>query len=66
MNYLDKEFEDDYVDQSKLAPKYGYEIALRSMSPFELGVEKEMYILILTAESLKDQKIKERKDLRLL
>ena len=40
LNYLDKELEDDYVDQSKLAPKYGYEIALRSMSPLELGVEK--------------------------
>jgi len=37
LNYLDKEFEEDYVDQSKLAPKYGYEIALRLKFPINLG-----------------------------
>ena len=61
LNYLDKEFEDDYVDQSKLAPKYGYEIALRSMSPFELGVEKGAVYFDLNGRKLERSKDKGKK-----
>ena len=61
LNYLDKEFEDNYVDQSKLAPKYGYEIALRSMSPFELGVEKGAVYFDLNGRKLGRSKDKGKK-----
>ena len=61
LNYLDKEFEDDYVDQSKLAPKYGYEIALRSMSPFEIGVEKGDVYFDLNGRKLERSKDKGKK-----
>ena len=61
LNYLDKEYEDDYVDQSKLAPKYGYEIALRSMSPFELGVEKGDIYFDLNGRKLERSKDKGKK-----
>ena len=61
LNYLDKEFEDDYVDQSKLAPKYGYEIALRSMSPFELGVEKGDVYFDLNGRKLERSRDKGKK-----
>ena len=61
LNYLDKEFEDNYVDQSKLAPKYGYEIALRSMSPFELGVEKGAVYFDLNGRKLEKSKDKGKK-----
>ena len=61
LNYLEKEFEDDYVDQSKLAPKYGYEIALRSMSPFELGLEKGDVYFDLNGRKLERSKDKGKK-----
>ena len=61
LNYLNKEFEDDYVDQSKLAPKYGYEIALRSMSPFEIGVEKGDVYFDLNGRKLERSKDKGKK-----
>lgn len=61
LNYLYKEFEDDYVDQSKLAPKYGYEIALRSMSPFEIGVEKGDVYFDLNGRKLERSKDKGKK-----
>jgi len=61
LNYIDKEFEDDYVDQSKLAPKYGYEIALRSMSPLELGVEKGDVYFDLNGRKLERSKDKGKK-----
>ena len=61
LNYLDKEFENDYVDQSKLAPKYGYEIALRSMSPFEIGVEKGDVYFDLNGRKLERSKDKGKK-----
>lgn len=61
LNYLDKEYEDDYVDQSKLAPKYGYEIALRSMSPFEIGVEKGDVYFDLNGRKLERSKDKGKK-----
>ena len=61
LNYLDKEFEDNYVDQSKLAPKYGYEIALRSMSPLELGLEKGDVYFDLNGRKLEKSKDKGKK-----
>ena len=61
LNYLDKEFEDNYVDQSKLAPKYGYEIALRSMSPLELGLEKGDVYFDLNGRKLEKSKHKGKK-----
>ena len=61
LNYLDKEFEDNYVDQSKLAPKYGYEIALRSMSPLELGLEKGYVYFDLNGRKLEKSKDKGKK-----
>jgi len=61
LNYLDREYEDDYVDQSKLAPKYGYEIALRSMSPFEIGVEKGDVYFDLNGRKLERSKDKGKK-----
>jgi len=61
LNYLDKEYEDDYVDQSKLAPKYGYEIALRSMSPFAIGVEKGDVYFDLNGRKLERSKDKGKK-----
>lgn len=61
LNYLDKEFEDNYVDQSKLAPKYGYEIALRSMSPLELGLEKGDVYFNLNGRKLEKSKDKGKK-----
>ena len=61
LNYLDKEFEDDYVDQSKLAPKYGYEIALRSMSPLELGVKKGDIYFDLNGRKLERSRDKGKK-----
>ena len=61
LSYLDKEFEDDYVDQSKLAPKYGYEIALRSMSPLELGIEKGDVYFDLSGRKLESSKDKGKK-----
>ena len=61
LNYLDKEFEDDYVDQSKLAPKYGYEIALRSMSPLDMGVEKGDVFFDLNGRKLERSRDKGKK-----
>ncbi len=61
LNYLDKEFEDNYVDQSKLAAKYGYEIALRSMSPLELGLEKGDVYFDLNGRKLEKSKDKGKK-----
>ena len=61
LSYLDKEFEDDYVDQSKLAPKYGYEIGLRSMSPLELGSEKGDVYFDLSGRKLESSKDKGKK-----
>ena len=61
LNYLDRQYEDDYVDQSKLAPKYGYEIALRSMSPFEIGVEKGDVYFDLNGRKLERSKDKGKK-----
>lgn len=61
LSYLNKEFEDDYVDQSKLAPKYGYEIGLRSMSPLELGSEKGDVYFDLSGRKLESSKDKGKK-----
>tara|TARA_A100001011_G_scaffold400277_1_gene513764 strand:- start:7311 stop:7928 length:618 start_codon:yes stop_codon:yes gene_type:complete len=61
LNYLKIEYEEDYVDQSILAPKYGYEIALISMSPLEFGKDKGDVYFDLNGRKLERTKDKGKK-----